>query len=424
MKKFLLLFLFILLFSPLVFAVEFNLNQNFQQGETIITKISGNFITPLTKDNVFFYKGHVRIPMDYGIEKINKEYYLYASLSGKTEGNYSISIENIQYMQGAETISDNLVRNFSITNTTADFSLKPGVIVSSSDFSLELQNLKDSQISVTVRTQIANTSERDISIVTQETTAKTVSLSLVSGEVGKIYFNSGNGLPTFQKIELKSGNLTYEVPVYIFSALIPSETAYSLEPSELISSIPTKSVTKKIIFIYNTGSTEIRNISLSLSDSIKPFVNLSQDYIESLSSKTNIPIELSFLSSGELEVSGTLKANINGEVVLYSQISLKFLNDYVPVNETQQSSVKTCGELNGRICKQEEKCDKEIVYAKDNVCCLGSCVSTSKKSSAGIIIVIAIFVVLIVAGVWFYKKKYKKAKKPINLLDIAKGKRY
>jgi len=424
MKKFLLLFLFILLILPFLSAVEFNLNQNFQQGETIITKISGNFITPLTKDNVFFYKGHVRIPIDYGIEKINKEYYLYASLSGKTEGNYSISIENIQYMQGAETISDNLVRNFSITNTTADFSLKPGAVVSSGDFSLELQNLKDSQISVTVRTQIANTSERDISIVTQETTAKTVSLSLVSGEVGKIYFNSGNGLPTFQKIELKSGNLTYEVPVYIFSALIPSETAYSLEPSELISSIPTKSVTKKIIFIYNTGDREIRNISLSLSDSIKPFVNLSQDYIESLSSKTNIPIELSFLSSGELEVSGTLKANINGEVVLYSQISLKFLNDYVPVNETQQSSVKTCGELNGRICKQEEKCDKEIVYAKDNVCCLGSCVSTSKKSSAGIIIVIAIFVVLIVAGVWFYKKKYKKAKKPINLLDIAKGKRY
>ena len=412
----------ILLILPFLSSVEFNLKENFAQGETIITKISGNFITSLSKDNVFFYQGHIRIPMDYGIEKINKEYYLYVSLSGKAEGNYSISIEDAQYMSGAETISDNIVRNFSITNATAPFSLKPGVIVSSGDFFLELQNLKDNQISVSVRTQMANESERDISILNQEATAKTASVSLVSGEKGKVYFKSGNGFSTFQTIELKSGNLTYEVPVYIFSSSSPViEASYRIEPSELISSVPTNSVTKKTIFIYNTGGTEIRNISLSLSDSIKPFVNLSQNYIETLQPGTNIPIGLSFLSPGELEVSGTLKANINGEMMLYSQISLKFLNNYVPANETQQSSLKNCGELQGKICNSGEACDTEIVYAKDNVCCLGSCVSTIKKGSTGKIIAVVIIGVLIVVGIWFYKKKFKKAKKPVDLLRIAKG---
>ncbi len=86
MKKFFLFLFLILLIFPLISAVEFTLDSSYMQGETIITKISGNFLTPLTKDNVFFYKEHVRIPVDYGIEKINKEYYLYASLSGKTEG--------------------------------------------------------------------------------------------------------------------------------------------------------------------------------------------------------------------------------------------------------------------------------------------------------------------------------------------------
>lgn len=263
MKKLFLIAFLIFLLLPLVYAVELDMKDNFSQGETMIAKLSGNFITPPTKNNIFFYQEHVRIPMDYGIEKIDKEYYIYASLSGKKEGNYSISIENVQYMKGAETLSDNIVKNFSITNTTADFSLKPGVIVSSGEFSLEIQNLKDKQILVTVRTQIANISERDISILTQDTTAKIVSVSLISGEVGKIYFKAGSGLPTFQKIELKSENFIYEIPVYIFTSLTNQETPYRLEPSELISSIPTNSITKKTIFLYNTGDREIRNISLA-----------------------------------------------------------------------------------------------------------------------------------------------------------------
>ena len=416
---------FILLSFSLVSAVEFNLNNNFSQGETIIAKISGNFINSLTKDNIFFYKEHVRIPIDYGIEKINKEYYLYASLSGKTKGNYSVSIENAQYLQGAETLSENIIRNFSITNTTASFSLKPGAIVSSGDFSLELQNLKDNSISITVKTQVANDSERDISITAQDATAKTVSVSLVPGEVGKIYFKSGNGLPTFQKIELSSGNLIYEVPVYIFLAAEYAKVSYRIEPLQLISSIPTNSATKKIILIYNEGDIEIRNISLSLSDSIKPFVNLSHDYIESLGSKANFPVELSFFSLGEIEVSGTLKANINSETMLYSQISLKFLDDYISVIENQ-SSQKTCEELSGKVCILEEACDKQIIYTKDSVwCCPGNCkpssTATSKKSPAGTIVAIIIFIVLIGGGIWFYKKKYQKAKKPVDLLKIAKG---
>ena len=44
-------------------------------------------------------------------------------------------------------------------------------------------------------------------------------------------------------------------------------------------------------------------------------------------------------------------------------------------------------------------------------------------TSTGKIIGIVILILIIGVGIWFYKKKYKKAKKPANLLKIAKGKK-
>lgn len=424
-KRMLAFSVLMLIICQSVFAVEFTLNPEFKQGETIIAKISGNFVVPLSKSNVFFYKEHVRIPVEYGIEKMGKEYYLYASLEGKSEGNYSVSLEDIQYREGTATITSPIVKNFSITNETADFSLKPGAILSSGDFSVELQNLKSSGISVNVNVPPSNASERDISVLVSGDNSKTASIFLVSGEVEKMDFTSAEGLPTFQFIVFSSQNTSYNVPVYIFSALASETQSYKLEPLQLVSSLPANSESKKTIILSNEGSTEIRNISISLSDSIKPFVNLSVNHIESLSPNSNVIIELSIFSAEEKEVSGTLKADINGEEMLYSQISLIFLQDYIPVNDTQ-SSEKTCSELNGRVCSSGEACDKQILYTSDSVwCCLGNCKSTGSqstgRSSAGIVIAIILFIAMAGVIFWFYKKKYGGAKKAVDLLKVAKG---
>src|SRR4030042_4680810 len=117
------------------------MGESLSQGETIITKVSGNFLTPVTEENIFFYRGHVRAPMEYGVAKIGDDYYVYALTTGKTAGDYSLSIENVQYMKGAEISDENIIKNFSITNLTAAFSVKPGFIISSGNFSLEIQNL-------------------------------------------------------------------------------------------------------------------------------------------------------------------------------------------------------------------------------------------------------------------------------------------
>jgi hypothetical protein len=423
MKKFIFLFLAIFLILPVVSAIEFNVNGNYSQGETIIAVASGNFVTSITKSNAFFYEGHVRIPIEYDVAKMNNDYYIYASLVGKSQGNYSISIENVKYMKGNVVSEDNIVRNFSITNETAAFSIKPGFVSATGDFYIEAQNLLDNKITVAIDTASNNTG-RDILIT--DSGSKTSSLSLNSGEIKKINFKLGTGNASLEQISLKSGNISYSVPVSVpeYSPYVPSYVV-SLEPSSLVSSIPTNIAAKRTIFIYNTGDKEVKNITLSLSDEISPFVNLSKYYIDRIAPNDNLAIELSIFSAGETEVEGTLKADVNGEKMLYSSIALKFLNDYIPTNETEASSEKTCAQLQGAVCTGEQVCSVESVYAKDNVCCLGTCSKpgSSGGSSAGKIIAIIIAVIIVGGLAWFYFKKFKKAKKPVNLLDIAKGKK-
>src|SRR3989344_4958573 len=103
---FLLLTIFISTLS-LISAAQINFiraenSSDFSQGETLIAKLSGNFIDKPANDNIFFYRGHVRIPMVYEISEMNDDFYIYAMTVGKTSGNYSLSIENVRYMTGAQ----------------------------------------------------------------------------------------------------------------------------------------------------------------------------------------------------------------------------------------------------------------------------------------------------------------------------------
>lgn len=437
------LFILILLLSPLISSVEFDLNENFKQGETIITKVSGTFITSITKENIFFYRGHVRVPMEYDVAKIGDDYYIYALSTGKSPGDYSMSIENVQYMKGIEITDEKIIKNFSITNETADFFVKPGFVISPDNFYLEIQNLQDKEIIVDIKTETNISGKRDISISPEK--IKESSISLKSGEMKKIYFELGAGEPTFQTIELSSystetittntscflifgsctgqSNVTtafvYEVPVYIFSVLEeePKKT-FRFEPSEIISTIPANTSINKTIVLHNTGDEELKNISLSLSDSLNPFVNLSVNKIENLSTNSSFSVELSFFSSAEKEIEGDLKAETeDNATVLF--ISLKFLNNYIPSNESS-SATKTCAELNGTLFNTEtEKCDGDQPDAIDGWCCSGT-ITTIEKSSSGKIIAVVIIIVIVFILIWFYLRRYKKAKRAVDFLKLVK----
>ncbi len=423
MKRSVFILFALILSLQLISAVDVSINENYKSGETIIAKVSGNFITPITKSNVFFYEGHVRVPMDYDVTNIEGDYYIYALTVGKDSGDYSLSIENTQYMKGAEISNEKIVKNFSITDEIADFSLKPGFISTSENFILEIQNLQESQITVSVSTGL-NSSGREIFISPDKSTE--TSFSLKSGEIKKINFELGKGEAGLQYVEFRTDNLVYEAPIYIATSSGVKGETFFLDPDEATYSAPTGSVSKKTIYLYNTGNQDIENISFSVSDSLNPFVSISTPHIENLAARTNFPIELSIASQNEKEIEGYLTAETE-EKTTSSYITLHFIKEYVPTeNESETSaSTKTCAGMNGTLYDtQTQECSVEGIKAKDNWCCLGTVSEIQKESnSTGRIIAIVIIIVIVIVLVLFYKLKYKKAKKPINLIKIAKGKK-
>jgi len=414
------IFIFILLLLPLTSAVEFDMKTNFSQGETLMARISGNFIEPILKENIFFYREHVRIPMDFDVTEIQDEFYIYAQTLEKLANDYSIVIKDVKYMQGFQIGEEDIVKNFSITGEIADFSISPGSISTKEDFFIEVQNLQDYKITIQVKTNIT---ENETAIISFED-----EITLKSGEIKKINFEvSDINKSKFTKIELSSENLAYQIPVYIFAIgiePIKKQKSFKFEPSKLNISLSTNFSTIRIIYLYNTGNEALENISLLISNSLEPYVILSIENIEKLEPNSNKKIEVFISSDYEEEIiEGQITAKTSDEIYTYSILLLNFIKDYIPTEEENiTSSTQTCAELGGKICGEDEECDIDLVYAKDDVCCLGIC-KEIKKSSIGTIIGWGIVVLIILLLIWFYKKKYRRARKPIDLLKIARGKK-
>ena len=106
----------------------------------------------------------------------------------------------------------------------------------------------------------------------------------------------------------------------------------------------------------------------------------------------------------------------------YSSIFLDFLEDYIPEDDVIVKSSKTCLEMKGKMCSDNEKCNEETYNAKDGVCCLGGC-EEIKTGSTGKIIGWTIIIVIIILLLWFFKSKYTGARRTNNLLNLLSKRR-
>ena len=138
MKKWLsFLFVFVILTS-LVNAISSNLKQEYEKGETIITEISGSIIEDIKPEQVEFIRGHVRVPFDYGFEKLDGKWFLWATAPEKEE-NYSFVIKDIVTTIAGRREKINFEQNFSVRGNLTDYSIKPGFISTKEDFKIEIQ---------------------------------------------------------------------------------------------------------------------------------------------------------------------------------------------------------------------------------------------------------------------------------------------
>jgi hypothetical protein len=225
-----------------VSAAQIDTKAEYNRGENIIAHVPGNFVDPITESNVYFYRGYARIPMDYDVVKIDGEYYILASLIGKDPGSYSLVIKDVTYYGGGSTTDDDIKSDFTINNSYADFSINPGYIYSSNDFSIKLTSLVSS--------------------------SKTISVSSISGlAVSGTTLNAGQIKNLNFDIILESGDSTgfvtissdstsYSIPAYVWFEYSPPEHYCGngvLDAGELCDGYDWGEFSGCIDFGYNSG---------------------------------------------------------------------------------------------------------------------------------------------------------------------------
>jgi hypothetical protein len=417
-------------------AVQIDMKDNFSQSETLIAKISGNFIDAPSSSGILFYRDYVRVPTQFNLSKIGDDYYLYAVLSNKIAGNYSMWIKNVRYMVGTEMKDDDIIRNFTISNATADFYVVPGFLKASDDFSLELTNLQD--YSVEVRATLENAPEspggflESLFGASGSETEQTLEIS--SGGTKKAYFNFDSNLNEsgFENVLLESENTSYSVPVYMDMGNRTAEKgtgAIEFEPSILNVSMATGSNATRVIYLYNRGNLSADNISVYVSDELAPYINVSAPDIDEIEGNSSMKIEL-LISSAEDEdnIEGQITAQYENEtdgsgIYVRSSIFLDFIKDYVPSAGENVTVIdtKTCSEIGGAVCASGEECSGESVYAQDSKCCLDTCEAV-QQSSLGKYIGWGLVVLVLAFLAWFFMKKYRKVKPSVDLLKVAEKK--
>ena len=429
MKKEVIVLLFLLLLViPTISAVEFDIKNSYDKGETIIVKLSGSFTSQLSKENVIFYRGHVRVPINiYDLTRIAGDYYIYAQLPENSD-NYTISIENVRYYQGSQISDKDIMKNFTITNNTASFSLNPGFVNTNGNFILNVQNLQDREIIISVNAKTNSGSSSDSLFADlfggnlEDNLTKAINLK--SGEKRRIEFEVTNiQNSTFKTIELSSAGLKYAVPVFIFAnrtEIIDTTKNFRFDQAALNVSMSTNSSTNKILYIENTGNVAIENISILVSEEIKPYTTLSVSRIDKLKENSSAKIEIIFSSlDKEKQLEGYLKAK-SGDIYAYSEVYLNIIQGFIPINGTDNNSnSKSCIFLGGTQCGSGFKCNQTEQLSKEGKCCVGLCEEDTSSGGIGKTLGWILLVVIVIFLIWFFFAKYKKAKKPVDLLKRA-----
>ncbi len=431
---------FVLLSIQLASSASIDMNPDYKQGETIIAKISGNFIDSILEENVFFYRGHVKIPMNYDVAKIGEYFYVIASTIGKTENNYSLRIQGIQYSNpGGIIVEDDIIKNFSIINKTADFAIDKGFIITSQGFSIEVQSLQGSSVKVDVDNFNKTNSVDSVTLSAQQ--IKTIDFQVTKSNV-----------TVFGTITLSSSNTEYKIPVEIFP--VPgTETLCgnsAMDSGEECDGDEWGNVTGCDDFGFDSGSLSCNSqgtINECTFDTNNCFdksakectydfdCDSNEECVDNecvkevecnrdrdCSSNRECVYNECVLKDKECDFNRDCRNNYEcskGECVLKDNLECTRNSDCNNltkecvynkcVQKISPEEQKTCSELGGKICGLKETCNGESQNVGNNVCCLGFCEDSgggpnSKIIGWSILGIIGVFLL-------FFYLKYKMAKR-------------
>ena len=228
MKKEIAILILLVSLIPTILAIEISLSKtSYQPQETLQAEITGNFIS-LNSENILVYKQDAvhSTPVISDLTKQGDIYYFYAILPNQ-EGNFSLKIENSQYIEAGQTKTDTIIQDFILKKTNESaLSINPGFIIASEDFSIKVKSLNNNQ---DVSAELESTQEtKNISLI--QDSEKTLSFSISATE----------SIKTNLKIN------DYNIPVFIIEKTQPSTNQTNqTNQSEINQSIPKVNIEDK-----------------------------------------------------------------------------------------------------------------------------------------------------------------------------------
>jgi hypothetical protein len=402
MKKELLLIL--LLLVPGVFAAEISFfKPQYAIQETLQASIKGNFQKPITLEDISFFSGKKQVSMVYSLARINDIYYLYAILPNQP---YNLSlVVKADYIEN-NSIKTEIRKNFTtISSNSPLLSFSPGFIITKSDFSILFENKGSKTLSFTASFN-----------------NKKQSFTLDSGEIRKAIFPAQGVLSSYNELEI-SGDANYKIPVQVIleknktlEQEIMDSGLFKFNPSSII----LESSPKEINLVINlTDYSPINiNATISVSSGIKEIVSVNPDFV-SLKPGTEETINLKI--KGKLgNFSGFLTATSSS---LSASLSLKFLfreNATFSINSSAGliDTGKSCLELGGRKCTDDEQCSSAPLSVFDGACCISPSTCEPKPASSKTWIWILLILLILSAMAFFLFLKFKKIKnKPEDIIN-------
>src|SRR3989344_6784705 len=151
MKEKLIFFLmFAVLLSINAAALSTDLKKEYAQRETIIIKIQGKVLEPINSGQVkFIREGHVQeIPIEYEVKKLGEDYYIWA-IAPDNQENITLMVNGIHALEKGLPKEINYRQNFSIGNSSKQYSVRPGAIISDRDFKIKIISYLDENIEIT-----------------------------------------------------------------------------------------------------------------------------------------------------------------------------------------------------------------------------------------------------------------------------------
>ncbi len=396
MKKVLVL-IWVILFFGVVSGLSIDTEKDvFSKGETFMATLEGNILEPISKSDVSFNRGHVQIPLEYDIVKLEDKHYIYAILQYNAE-DLNLEIEDVYFKENNEIKTENLIKNFSVGNTTADFYVRPGFVSVSDDFEIEFYNNLNSEIDIEY--SLANVS-KSVSVRAQE--GEDVGIDTSGIFSTGVYF-----------MEVSSGDTSYSVPVYFVAS--ETEQEFPDEPvtddarirfdlDEIQAELKKDERNIFAVNLKNTGG-EIAEEIVVYVEGIEG-VELNVNDIGSLGVGEEVEIEISIEQGDVGEFSGIVVAeglNTSDEILLNIKVGGE--------NVVPSSSVKgekSCSELGGQKCTT---CYGYNVPSSEGLCCIGSCEPEAENEGINwwAIGIVSLILVGIFLFLWLRMRKTKGA---------------